>query len=615
MCGFIVEFRKKNTFFNKNKFKSSAKFLSQRGPDQNKSLYLDNVSMEFFRLSIRDLSDKGSQPMWDVSKRYAIVFNGEIYNTSDLKKKLNTKLLKGTSDTEILINLYAKYKSKMLEFLEGMFAFVIYDSKNKVCFVVRDKFGIKPLYFQKFKNKIVISSEIKPLLIYNSSYDFNIQTFKNFFFKGYLDHKNNSFFKNIYSIEPGSFLSTNLDSFNFKTYWNIRDLKKPNINKKNQLKNILFKSIKKHLISDREIGLFLSGGTDSSIILHLINKISKYKIKTFTYDFVGSGKLGESTLAEKIAKSYNLKHYKEVIDPKYVINNFDNMITKLESPFTSIRLFGTDKLYRTSKEKNIKVIIEGHGGDEMMGGYGYNKFPYIIDKFYNNDDKIQNILLNSFNNIDIKKFSYEDYVFTLLNQGLSTTDGMPYFYKKIFKKNLIKFIENSPNKKEMKNFIKHGFLRFSQIQDIEYVKIPRVLKYSDRISMSYGTECRVPFLDNQLFEHCFNLKNNDKYLNGISRHVLKNIFNKEKISKYFTIDKKSIVDPQKLWLKTHLKDYLMDNINSKNIFEIGMFEPKEVKKYCEAFLRGKVDSSYLIFTLLTSLRFIDNFKNSKFISN
>ena len=94
MCGFIVEFRKKNTFFNKNKFKSSAKYLSQRGPDQNKSLYLDNVSMEFFRLSIRDLSDKGSQPMWDISKRYAIVFNGEIYNTSDLKKKIKYKTFK-----------------------------------------------------------------------------------------------------------------------------------------------------------------------------------------------------------------------------------------------------------------------------------------------------------------------------------------------------------------------------------------------------------------------------------------------------------------------------------------------------------------------------------------
>ena len=607
MCGFFVEFRKKNTSFDINNFKKSAKLISHRGPDQNHSIHNEWISMEFFRLSIRDLSENGSQPMADYSKRYIIVFNGEIYNTSELKKKINPRILKGNSDTEILINLYAKYKSRMLNFIDGMFAFVIYDKIKKTCFIARDRFGIKPLYYQKLKNKIIISSEIKPLISYNKNNNFNNKALRDLFLKGYLDHDEKTFIRDVYSLKPGNFIKTDLKNYHYKRYWNIRNDIKLNQGKKSEIKNLLNNSIKKHLISDREIGLFLSGGTDSGIALHLINIFSKYKIKTFTYDFEGSGNFGESKLAKEISKSYDVENFKEIVKPSYVIENFDKMINKLESPFTSIRLFGTDKLYKASAKNDLKVIIEGHGGDEMLGGYGYNKFPYSLDNNFKKNIKINEIILKTFNDLEDKKFSIHDYQFVLKNQGLATTDGSCFYEKKIIKDNIFKNKNNffSYNIDELS---KYGFLKYSQIQDIESIKIPRVLKYSDRISMSYGIESRVPLLDKKLFQYCFNLNNNQKYLNGISRHLIKKIFEKEKISNFFTKNKKSIVDPQTKWLKTSLKEFLMDNINTTNLQKIEFLDPKQVRHYCSQFMKGKIQNSFLIFTILSTLRFIDNFK-------
>ena len=232
-----------------------------------------------------------------------------------------------------------------------------------------------------------------------------------------------------------------------------------------------------------------------------------------------------------------------------------------------------------------------------------NIFPYHIDKVHKFQNNINSRLIYAYNQMKNKKFNFDEYLFTLNNQGLSTTDGMPYYEKDIFLNNF----KINPIKNEYRQFYKFGFLKYSQIKDIEYIKIPRVLKYSDRLSMSYGVECRVSTLDNQLFDYCFNLKNDEKYSNGMSRHKLKQIFKNTKFQNIL-LKIKSLVDPQKIWLKSYLKDYLMDNINSKNIHEINLFEPKVLKNYCENFFKGKVNSSYLLFTILTTLRFIENFK-------
>ncbi len=609
MCGFLVEFRKERIDFEITKFREAAKLISHRGPDQNDEAYLKDISMKFYRLSIRDLTDSGSQPMWDFSKRYLIVFNGEIYNSEKLKKRINSKKLKSTSDTEILVNLYAKYKKNIVNFLDGMYSFIIYDKIEKTCFVVRDRFGIKPLYYYSDNKKIVFCSEIKPLIKYIGNHNFNIKALREFFLKGYIDHSNLTFFKNINSLEPSYFLFIKKNNILKKRYWNLlSSANKEFTDKKKHLEYLVENSINSHLISDRKIGLFLSGGTDSSVLTNIISKKLDYKLKTFTYDFKNNRNLGESIQASKIAKSFNSSNHSVEVKPKDIINEIQNLSYKLESPFTSIRIFGTDKLYSIAKKKGIKVIIEGHGGDEMLAGYRYNYFPYLLDKSNISSIKMLNKIKKISSQISKSKIEKNNFISTLLQQGLSTTDGTPYFEKNVFADYFLEGFNNKFNKHDFSKEIKKiGFVKSSQLLDIEKIKLPRILKYSDRLSMNYGIECRVPLLNHELFKFCFDLKNQEKFYEGETRYLFKKVYEKD-MRRNFTKQKKSIVDPQTYWLKNELIDFVYDNFNSEIVKSSGIFNQKKLIKLYEDFLKGKIKNSFQIFSILTTISFLRVFK-------
>ena len=304
---------------------------------------------------------------------------------------------------------------------------------------------------------------------------------------------------------------------------------------------------------------------------------------------------------EKISKKLNMKNYSTVIKPEDVIKNMNSMCSRLESPFTSIRLFGVDKLYQLASKKKIKVILEGHGGDEMFGGYEYHRFPNQLDK---SSDVLKKIKNNKSKKLNEK-------IFVLLNQGLATTDGTSYFNKSIFSEDFLKDFKLNTNKSfEKKAFNNLNFLKRSQLLDINFIKIPRVLKYTDRLSMSHGVETRVPFLDHNLFQYSFHLKNNEKFKNQQSRYLFKKTFQKEKVENFFIKNKKSIVDPQTFWLKNQLKEYVYDNLNSSTLKNCDYFNQKNVIKYYENFLNNKVKTSFLIFNILTTIIFIEVFKRN-----
>ena len=612
MCGFICQFNFDSSFKeDKSILLKASNVLAHRGPDTKKYKKTKNFQAVFYRLSIRDLSANGNQPIFSHSKNFIMVFNGEIYNTDYLLTILNKNKLKGKSDSEILINLFEEKGPKALQIIKGMFSFVIYDIKNNKIFAARDRFGIKPLYYYKNRNKIIFSSEIKPLLKIINSISFNEKSFFDLFNKGYLDHDDKTFFKNIASLMPGNQLTINSSKkLNIKKYWEIlysnQDIFGSNKNEdahSEKLKFILNQTINDHLISDVDIGLFLSGGSDSNSIANLIKFNSNIIIENFTYSFQNESKFSEVNEAKRISKLLNQKHHVEIITPNYIKDNFSNIVNEMESPFTSMRLFAVRKLYERASKEGKKVIIEGHGGDEMFGGYGYNIVPYLID-FYRRfgfEELQNNYFYKYFKN---NKFNFFNKFLTLHDQGLSTTDGTSYLNNNIHVSN------NLNSTKLLQEHLHNSYLINSQLLDIKYIKIPRMLKYTDRMSMRFGVEARVPFLDHELFEYCFNLSHNFKFKNGESRYLLKKISREINSKISFTKNKINIVDPQKSWLKTHLKDFILDELNSIDFINNEFINNKNTKKLLNNFFKSKnVKSSYLIFKILTTHKFLQNFKN------
>lgn len=609
MCGFLGQINLSFSKNNKNKFIESSKLINHRGPDDNSYYFEKNLFLSFFRLSIRDLSANGRQPMLSRNKRYLICFNGEIYNSLYLTKKyLNQKDLKSKSDTEVLLECFSIKNCAIFNELDGMFAFFIYDLKYKNFYFCRDRFGIKPLYYAIENEKIIFGSEIKPILKLQKRPSFQTEAFSDFFLKGCLDH-DKTFFKSIETLEPGTYIKIKRNlSFTKKKYWNLINYQCADSisDSKNKLKSLFENSIKKHLISDRKIGIFLSGGTDSTLITECAKKYSNKNFDTFTYDFKDDTKFSEKKNAYDISKKLKLKNFLSTVSPEYVIKNFDYLIESIESPMTSLRLFGVLKNYEVAKEKNYKVIIEGHGGDEQFAGYQYNYIFYQLEMYkkHKNKNKLMEML---FFNKNFKKITENNILNTLITstfQNGSTTDGTPFINIDLLNKDFLNSVLN--NKFYFQKKISKNLLKNSQLLDIKYLKLPRVLKYTDRLSMINGIETRVPFLDHHLFKYSFNLKENFKFRDNQSRWIFKKIYEKSKLS---LKNKRSIVDPQTKWFKNELKELFWSEINSISFKNSDFFDHKFVKNYYESFLKKKNETSFNLIQILSTQIFLKKFTN------
>jgi asparagine synthase (glutamine-hydrolysing) len=611
MCGFFFCYKKNDISVNKELFIKSSKLLSHRGPDDLRYFYDKNISGVFYRLSIQDVSKLGSQPMLSNSKKNIIFFNGEIYNYLELRGLLNTNL-KSNSDTEVLINLIEKFGTDILNKVKGMFSIIIYNFEKKEILLIRDRFGMKPLYYFEDKNFFIASSEIKPIINFNQTSQFNDAAFGDFFFKGYMHHDKKTFFKEIFQLESSSLLRIRNGKKYFRSFWQI----KANTNHedsfketKNKIENLFSITMKEHMISDVEVGSFLSGGNDSSTI-SLYAKKNQKNLKTFTYDFEFYDVLKncESRVSKIFAKKNNLENFTQFISFKDIEDNFDKVIKIVETPITSIRLIAFYKLYGLARDKNIKVMLEGHGGDELLGGYKYNWLPGFVDNNYRNFNT-EKFIHKIFSKKNINQIGFKNlvnYIYCLNSQGNFTSDGSPYLYFDLYNPEFINYYFKSKKNFTVNESKNMNYLQKSQFQEIKNIHLPRVLNYVDKIAMANGIETRLPYLDHELFEYCFNLPSKFKLKNNIQRYIWKKTF-KNHIS---TKNKKSIVDPQREWFKNNIFTKLNDEFMSTQVRNSGYFNKKNIQIYLNKYKESKkLNNSFGLMQILSSAKFINIFKS------
>jgi asparagine synthase (glutamine-hydrolysing) len=545
----------------RNKIQLMVEAQVHRGPDQS-GFYEDsdeNIFLGHNRLSIIDLSDNASQPMVDISGNYVVVFNGEIYNHLEVRKELYDYPFKSRSDTEVLLAAYIKWGESFLSHLVGMFAFAIWDKKHKTLFCARDRFGEKPFYWILESGVFYFASEIKALKAAGINLEINPDTMSVYLSKGLFESGEKTFFNNIYSLPPGHFLIYKKGKVpKLNKYWDLADYKvrkeESEICYQEKLGNSLKRSVKLQLNADVPVVLNLSSGIDSQILLKIIQDYSPHRtLNTFTFGFSGH-KTGDASLISDSDHINNVNKYIFFLTPDEILDELSTIYFYQEGPIGGLSTLAYSRLHKKIKELGFKVAIEGQGADEIFAGYSYYQKNSTYDDVY--QDGSSYLSSNCISN-DAHKLAT-----SILKAKTSHSKTLSLVEK--------------------------------QIIDIKCKKLPRVLRMNDRLSMASGIELREPYLDHRIAEDCISAPDYMKLADGLGKGLLRN-FNKNYFEKFATQPKLAIGTPQAKWVKTHLKEYIMDSIYSNIFRESGYFNFIEAKKAFQKLINSDINTENTFF--------------------
>jgi len=510
---------------------STGKKYLHRGPDAQNHYFENEFKCYFRRLSIIDLNQRSDQPFISSNERFIILFNGEIYNFKILKKELISlgQKFRTEGDTEVLMVAFQLWGKQFIKRIRGMFSICIWDKKLKKFYAYRDRFGIKPLYYVKFRNTFFFSSEIKDLisLLIKKKFKENNAVVERYLANSFLDDGNATFFKDIKSVSPANIIEIYRSEIKIEKYWSLKHSEKKNFNTEEVIHNFK-KALNLHTISDVPIAYTLSGGIDSSLIAGVSSQIKKFSNREKFFSVIPPNTVDESFWINSTVRKFNLNHnyIKTNTGDPYDYKNFLNF---QDEPVQTASAYYQYQLRKQIKKNKLKVLMVGEGADEVYGGYKrcLNYYMYFMNfsklslsnyvnqsnEFMQNDSK--KIIKNFLN------FKYK------IDNNLSDIedDTSKYFLKN--KHSNFKFLEIPKNSK---NFFKDAMISHITKRDLPYV-----LRMEDRNSMSQSIEARVPFLDHEMIEYIYNLKTSNFMKNGENKYILrscfKNYFSEEVINR------------------------------------------------------------------------------------
>tara|TARA_B110000003_G_scaffold276268_1_gene321852 strand:- start:2726 stop:4591 length:1866 start_codon:yes stop_codon:yes gene_type:complete len=594
--------------------------IIHRGPD-GEGFYFDGpLGVGHRRLAIIDLTDKGRQPMESFDGRYIITYNGEIYNYKELRIELEAigYIFKSNSDTEVLLTAFCEWGIESVLKFNGMFAFAIWDKHKRELKLVRDRYGIKPLYFFKKGSILIFASEIKAILkssLVNAKIDneglYEYLTFQNFL-------TNKTLFKNIETLPAGSILTIDLNGkFTINTYWDF-DYNEENNSSNEDLvlkcEELFHSAVKTQLVSDVEIGSYLSGGIDSGGITAFASKYVK-NLKTFTVGFDMQSASGiemtfdERNRAEYMSYLFNTEHYQVVLKAGDMEKAMSDLVYHLEEP----RVGQSYPNYYAAKlaSKFGKVVLSGTGGDEIFGGYPWRyykagdslNFKDYISQYYGFWQRLipNNLLKNILSPIwnDVKHINTVDIFENVFrNKSQEALKPEEYVNKSLYL--------------ESKTFL-HG-----------------LLIVEDKLSMAHSLETRVPFLDNNLVDFAMKIPVNNKIANlkkpisldenTIGRKktnyfektrdgklILRKVMEKHVPEKIYSALKQGFSAPDASWFRGESIDFVKDKLFDNKAKIYNLVDKKTTRNLLQEHLEGKQNRRLLVWSLLYLETFLAEF--------
>ncbi len=609
--------------------------IKHRGPDSTGYYKGEGIAFGHQRLAIIDLSPNGAQPFYSANKRYIMIFNGEIYNHEDFRPDLEKKYnFISSSDTETVLYGYIEYGKSFFKKLNGIFALSIFDTQTKDLIIVRDHFGIKPLYYYQKDYALLFGSEIKAFTDFP---DFD----KSLDYQAFVNYLNflwspgeKTPFTFVKKLLPGHLMELNIENpskIHFEQYYEIpfegKYSNKTEAELIDELDDLLFKAVERQLLSDVPVGFFLSGGLDSSAIVAMAKKALPHKrLKCYTID---AGSNGEETdgfaddlpYAKRVAEHLDVDLEIIKITPD-ITKEFDRLIYHLDEPQADPAPINVLYICEKARADGNIVLLGGSAGDDIFSGYRRHQAIYIEGKIFK---YIPNFILRI-----AKKVSY------LLNSKNSTVrrarkllkdSNLPkmerhanYFswlplptIKQLFTQNLqLKIQDFNPNQYLIDNLKKNipnekNDLNCMLYWELKYFLVDHNLNYTDKMSMATGVEVRVPFLDLELVEFSTRIPPHLKLKGRTTKYLLKKVMERYLPKEIIYRPKSGFGAPVRQWITNDLRGVVDEYLNPKNIGKRAIFDFQAVEQLKKDNLNGTTDASYTIWSLLAMEAWCKNF--------
>ena len=625
MCGIAGIIQPGLTEYSAEHLKKMTDALSHRGPDGEGSWQSNegDILLGHRRLSIIDLSDKAAQPM-QYADRFIIIHNGEVYNYIELREELKKKgySFQSHTDTEVIAAAYAHWNEECLDHFDGMFAFAIWDKKEKAFFAARDRFGEKPFFyfFDEAKKCFWFASEMKALWAAGLRRSPNLKMLFNFLTIGYVDNPNDpqeTFDTHIEKLPPAHFLKIRTaDRFEvtMEKYWDIDPEEEPNkisdteaIGRFNEL---FTTSVKRRLRSDVSLGTSLSGGLDSSSIVATICELSPIsapgglpqaqqtlnKLQTFSAVFPAFEK-NEERYIDEVTGQFSLRSFKTVIDDDEIPALLQKVIHQQDEPFGSAGTLPQYKVFELAKQNNIKVLLDGQGADEILAGY-HKYYKWYWQELLRKRKLTRSGELKAAKKNGVsEKFGVENIIAAFFPDFASVFLERQYLLHALQQEDLAKDFVHFQSREAYYTtpgiFSLNGALYFNTCMH----GLEELLRYADRNSMAHGREVRLPFLNHELVEFLFSLSSNFKIRDGWTKWLLRRSMDKKLPGEItWRRDKVGFEPPQQQWMQQTSVQEMIHEAKKKLVNE-KILKPEALNKKIKpaaAYEKDNYDWRYLV---------------------
>lgn len=545
--------------------------LRHRGPDASGTFFENGAGLAHNRLSIIDLSSLANQPF--VFENLVLIFNGEIYNYSEIRQELITAGygFSTHSDTEVLLKGYHAWKEKLLDKLIGMFAFAIYDKRSRELFLCRDRMGVKPMFYSVENGAITFASELKAFDNIGSL-EIDPNGLSDYLKFGYTNFEN-TFYKKIKKLAPGHFLKFSEGRAVLKKYWDPADyilqdkLQGSEDELADQLEALMISSFNYRMVADVPVGVFFSGGVDSTALVALLSK--KHTVNTFTIGF-DDRNFDETSYARKIADFFKCNHTERILTVDEARDRLKQYYSIFDEPFYDSSAIPTSLVTQLAKESSMKVVLSSEGGDEMFAGYpAYKRFYQIGKNALKYPKPVRQVVGQATEFLDNSiTRSFVGNKMAKFGQVLKSEDWADFYAhcrSTVTEATAQKNIQNAPmqpNHYFSEEILKSDLhpMELFMLWDIKYLIPNDYLVKVDRATMFHSVECREPFLDHRLIEFALRLPLDLKIKNSSQKYLLKKVLSRYITPDYFERPKMGFSVPLFKWFRSDLEPLIKNHL-------------------------------------------------------